>query len=78
MPIKNMKRWLNSKEPDEKEALQTGIPNDTIDNQLGLWIRFARLTNQNAEVVIKGDGDADYKVIKDIIDIIDFEKCSLK
>jgi len=74
MPINNMKRWLNSKEPKEKEALQKGIPSDSTDNQLGLWIRFARLTNPNAEVVIKGDGDADYKTVKGIIDVMQENK----
>ena len=74
MPIKNMKAWLNSKEPKEKEALQTGIPTDSTDDQLSLWIRFARLTNPNAEVVIKGDGDADYKTVKKIIDVMQENK----
>jgi len=74
MPIASMKKWLNSDNPKEKEALQTGIPNDTIDPQLSLWVRFARLTNPNAEVVIKGDADADYKTVKDIIDIMQENK----
>jgi biopolymer transport protein ExbD len=74
MPIASMKKWLNSKEPKEKEALQTGIPNDTLDNQLALWIRYARLTNPNAEVVIKGDADANYKMVKDIIDVMQENK----
>jgi biopolymer transport protein ExbD len=74
MPIASMKKWLNNENPKEKTELQTGIPNDTIDNQLSLWIRFARLTNPNAEVVIKGDGNADYKTIKDIIDVMQENK----
>ncbi len=74
MPIANMKRWLNSDDPKEKEKLQSGIPADSTDNQLGLWIRFARLTNPNAEVVIKGDGEADYKTVKKIIDVMQENK----
>jgi biopolymer transport protein ExbD len=74
MPMANLKKWLNSDDPKEKTALQTGIPTDTTDNQLSLWVRFARLTNPNAEVVIKGDADADYKSVKDIIDIMQENK----
>jgi biopolymer transport protein ExbD len=74
MPFKNIRKWLNSSEPKEKEALQTGIPTDTTDNQLALWIRFARLSNPNAEVVIKGDGNADYKTVKKIIDVMQENK----
>jgi biopolymer transport protein ExbD len=74
IPIKNMRLWLNSEDSKEKEKLQTGIPADSTDDQLSLWIRFARLTNPNAEVVIKGDGDADYKTVKKIIDVMQENK----
>lgn len=74
MPIKSIKKWLNSEDSDEKDALQIGIPNDSTDNQLGYWVRYARLTNPNAEVVIKGDADATYKTVKDIIDIMQENK----
>jgi biopolymer transport protein ExbD len=74
MPVASLKKWLNSEEPKEKEALHIGKPNDTIDNQLALWVRFARLTNPNAEVIIKGDGDADYKTVKKIIDLMQENK----
>ena len=74
MPVASLKKWLNSDDPKVKEALQIGIPTDTTDNQLSLWVRFARITNPNAEVVIKGDADADYKTVKDIIDIMQENK----
>jgi len=74
MPIANIKRWLHSDKPKEKEALQVGIPMDSTDNQLAMWVRFARLTNPNAEVIIRGDGDADYKTVKKIIDLMQENK----
>ena len=74
MPIEKMKQWLNSNDPKIKAALQTGIPNDTIDNQLGMWILYSRLANPNAEVVIKGDADADYKTVKEIMDVMQKNK----
>ena len=74
MPINSMKRWINSTDPKEKAALQKGIPIDSADNQIAMWVRFARLTNPNAEVVIKGDGESDYKTVKKIIDVMQDNK----
>ncbi len=74
MPVANLKKWLDSDSPKEKEAMQIGIPTDSADNQLALWVRFARLTNPNAEVIIRGDGDADYKTVKKIIDLMQDNK----
>ncbi len=74
MPVVSLKEWLNSDNPKRKAELQIGIPTDTTDNQLNLWVRFARITNPNAEVVIKGDADADYKTVKKIIDIMQDNK----
>jgi len=67
LPIKDLKTWLNSKDSKEKEKLQTGIPMDSIDNQLAWWVREARLTNVGAEVAIKGDADTDYKIVKKVM-----------
>ena len=47
---------------------------DSTDNQLSYWIRYARLTNPNAEVAIKGDGDAEYSVVKKIMDLLQDNK----
>lgn len=69
-PMKDMKKWLNASSQPEKDALQVGMPMDSLDNQLELWIRFGRLANPNAEAAIKGAGEADYKVVKKILDIL--------
>jgi biopolymer transport protein ExbD len=74
MPMANMQKWLDSKDPKVKEKLQTGIPMDSLDNQLSMWIRFARITNPQAEAVIKGDGSSDLKVVKKIMDILQENK----
>lgn len=70
VPIKDFKKWLNEKDSKKKDAYHTGIPYDSTDNQLNAWVRFARNANPNIEAQIKGDGDADYKVVKKIIDIL--------
>jgi len=69
MPYTKIKEWLNADSKD-RAALQTGIPYDSIDNQLDIWIRLTRLVNSNAEVAIRGDANADYKNVKKILDIL--------
>jgi len=70
MPMEKMKAYLNTSDSKEREVFQTGIPVDSTDNQLNLWVRFIRLQNQYAEVAIKGDGDADFKAVKHVMDIL--------
>ena len=74
MPMNDIKTWLNEKDSKKKEKLQTGIPTDSTDNQLSYWIRYARLTNPNAEVAIKGDGESEYTVVKKIMDLLQENK----
>lgn len=70
MPAEKLRAWLNTEDSKEREAFQTGIPVDSTDNQLNLWVRFIRLQNPNAEVAIKGDGTADFKAVKHVMDIL--------
>jgi biopolymer transport protein ExbD len=70
MPMKDLQTWLKSEDPKQKEKLQTGIPSDSADNQLGYWVRYSRLINPNAEVAIKGDGMANYKIVKKVMDLL--------
>lgn len=74
LPMKDFKKWLNSTEPKEKEGLQTGISMDSLDNQLGYWIRYSRITNPNAEIAIRGDGNSDYKTVKKVMDLMQENK----
>jgi biopolymer transport protein ExbD len=74
MPIKDLKTWINSADPKERDKLQVGIPMDSTDNQLAWWVRMARLTNLGAEVAIKGDAETDYTKIKKIMDLLQENK----
>ena len=74
MPADKLKAWLETSDSKDREAFQTGIPTDTTDNQLNLWVRFIRLQNPNAEVAIKGDSDADFKTVKHVMDILQDNK----
>jgi len=70
MPMDKLKAYLNTADSKDREKFQTGIPVDTTDNQLNLWVRFIRLQNPNAEVAIKGDSEADFKAVKHVMDIL--------
>jgi biopolymer transport protein ExbD len=73
MPLKDLGKWIDA-ESSERDALQTGIPMDTVDNELALWIHFSRLTNPKAEATINGDSESDYTTVKKIIDILQDKK----
>jgi biopolymer transport protein ExbD len=70
MPADKLKAWINTADSKDRDVFQTGIPVDSADNQLNLWVRFIRLQNPNAEVAIKGDGEADFKAVKHVMDIL--------
>jgi len=77
MPMVDIRKWLNAKDSKEKEALQIGIPTDSVGTQpseLFYWVRFSRLSNPYAEVAIKGDGEANYKKVKMIMDMLQENK----
>ena len=35
-----MKEWINEKDSKERDAMHTGMPMDSTDNQLLMWVRF--------------------------------------
>lgn len=74
IPMDKMKDFINAKNNEERDAMHTGIPMDSTDNQLLYWIRFARNYHNDFEVALKGDRDADYETIKKVIDILQDNK----
>lgn len=70
VPIQDMKKYLASKDSDEKIALEKGVPIDSTDNQLALWILFARQINPAADAMIKGDADVEFPVVREVLDIL--------
>jgi biopolymer transport protein ExbD len=69
MPVKDIPKWIDA-ETKEREAMQVGIPIDSTDNQLAMWVLFSRNANPNAEATVKGDMETDYKVVKRVLDIL--------
>jgi len=67
--IKEFKAYLAAKE-NERAKFEKGIPIDSTDNQLALWILFSRQVNQNVNALIKGDNDVEYPLVKKVLDIL--------
>jgi biopolymer transport protein ExbD len=70
LPMDKLKAWIDERETEVRDAMHTGIPMDSTDNQLLYWIRISRTYFPDFEVAIKGDAAADYTVVKRVIDIL--------
>jgi biopolymer transport protein ExbD len=65
-----MKEFLAAKDAKEKTVFQTGIPIDSTDNQLALWILFARQVNPAITACIKGDSKTGFPIVQKVLDIM--------
>jgi len=70
LPAANLPAFLDAPDVKSREAMQVGIPIDSLDNQLMTWVRYARLYNSDMEFAIKGDGAANYPVVKKVIAVL--------
>ena len=70
VPILKMKDFLAAKDAKTKSTFQEGIPLDSADNQLALWILFTRQVNPNVQACIKGDSKTGYPIVKKVLDIL--------
>ncbi len=75
-PIEGLKSLIAMKNEDRsKKGVQTGIPKDSLDNQLKEWIYNARIATNEVDgkllqVAIKGDAKQQYPTIRKIMDIL--------
>jgi biopolymer transport protein ExbD len=79
--VQQLKEYLPLGEEDRKKYMKKsqGIPYDSLNNQLGDWIRFGRLADaqlngdadkdKQLRFAIRGDGDANYMAVKRVIEI---------
>jgi len=70
LPMDKLKNWINETDSKIRDAMHSGMPMDSTDNQLLMWIRMSRQYYPEFEVAIKGDASADYKEVKKVIDIL--------
>lgn len=69
-PIKDLKGFINAKPSERSVYPQPGIPSDSASNELEDWVVNARLSNPQVRVAIKGDRDADFKTVKNVMAIV--------
>jgi biopolymer transport protein ExbD len=70
VPMKDMKKFLGTRDQDIRKELQTGVPIDSTDNQLAMWILYTRKVNPNVQALIKGDSKTEFPVVKKVLDIL--------
>jgi biopolymer transport protein ExbD len=70
VPMAKMKEFLAATDNKVRLEMNTGIPLDSADNQLALWILFCRQINPNIQAYIKGDTKAEFPIVKKVLDIL--------
>jgi biopolymer transport protein ExbD len=70
VPILKMKEFLAAKDAKAKSVFETGIPTDSTDNQLAMWILYTRQINPNVQACIKGDSKTGYPIVKKVLGIM--------
>ena len=70
VPIQEMKNYLTAKTMREREPYETGIPIDSLDNQLAMWRLSSRKVNPAVQACIKGDYETEFPVVRKILDIL--------
>lgn len=69
LPIQNLKGFLNANSA-ERKSMETGIPVDSADNQLAMWILYARQVNPIVKATIKGDSDTEFPAVQKVLSIL--------
>ncbi len=70
VPIGQMKAFLDAKDAAARKEFNVGIPMDSTDNQLAMWIQYARTVNPNIQAVVRGDTQTEFPVVKRVLDIL--------
>lgn len=79
VPIESLNSIIAMTGTERNEANQPGIPKDSLNNQLGEWVKNARLAtieiaDKELNIAIKGDAKEEYPDIKRIMDILQSQK----
>jgi biopolymer transport protein ExbD len=74
VPIMRMKEFLAGKNMKERDPFQLGIPSDSTDNQLAMWILCARQVNPAINASIKGDSETPFPAVKKVLDNLQDKK----
>jgi hypothetical protein len=70
VPILQMKEFLGTDDNNVRNSLNIGIPIDSADNQLAMWILYARQVNPSIQACIKGDSETEFATVERVLDIL--------
>lgn len=70
VPVGNLPEFLDMDQETRNQVKQPGIPCDSVKNELADWIVMSRVTNPKLRIAIKGDQDAHYPVVKQVINTL--------
>ena len=78
MPMNKLKEYLNAGDEERKvmNAATKGIPIDSTNNELAIWVNSARKAAPRFSLAIKGDREADIPTIKRVISILQDNKAN--
>ena len=68
--MSDMKAFLDAKDNATRKEFEKGIRLDSADNQLSMWILYARQVNPNIQAVIKGDSKTGFETVEKVLDIL--------
>lgn len=68
--MQNMKKYLAANDAKDRDMYEKGIPHDSLDNQLAMWVLYTRQVNPAVQALIKGDTEVEYPIVKKVLDIL--------
>lgn len=74
LPVSILKQYLSFSAEERKSVKQTGIPIDSFRNELTDWVIFSRISNPKLRIAIKGDQDAAYPIVKQVMNTLQENK----
>jgi len=68
VPISFLPQFLDMSVQDQDDYLKSsGVPTDSLNNQLADWIRYAKEVNSELKIAIKADQETTYPKVNNII-----------
>jgi len=65
VPVTSLRQYIATK--DKAKFAQSGIPTDSLANELTDWVAYARYANPKLRITIKGDVNSSYEVVGKVI-----------
>ena len=78
MPMNKLGEYLNANDEERRvmNAATPGIPIDSLNNELAIWVNSGRNAAPRYSIAIKGDREADIPTVKRVISILQDNKAN--